>query len=872
MSQYTPSYGQPVGGVTWMGGAPRPKPLDRYTAKEQMMRAGDPQARRAEGMKLGLIPMDAPPQSQGGGGGGGGRAGRGGGGGPTFGFAPTNFSDGSRYNAEGYRADGRKKIQGFSADAAGLPDFGGLDQFYAQQDRSVPAFYNGSEDSTGQSAAEVAGRVQAKGNMLVPVGDEGLSMVEPRADGGPVTPGQPYLVGERGPELIVPQVPGQVIPNDKLKRSRPDWEDYLTGAAQGIMKIAKPIGRAIEATGEGMLSHAAMPTSVSGVGTPRFPRAWGQGVRNFGQEVATGAEQAIAELQPQGTGGKVAAGGVGALPSIALSGPGAVMKAANAAQNLWAGYTDGTPLATALTMGIIPGNSIARNVASSALENVASSALESVVAKPKTGIQARAEGGPVVAGQPYLVGERGPELIVPEQAGTVIPNDALPQRGTPGYLQIARGVDQYALTPFAAGMQGLGEIGYGMAEQTRDNMATLGNAVGTTAGFLREQPLKQGMRGLDWFVNGPQMVPPPAPVSKAGAPEMQRIGQQVDQWMQNAPPPTVAAPPPPSFMPASAMPAMPAPMLAPAAPLPPMQIGAPAMTGVTAPEMRPAPGWAAAGPQTGQVAQFMGPDPTVQYSSAPPTRSAGDMPTRLPPELAQAPALMPGMSYYQTRLAQRNFSRSPAGVQFFLNQQEYDRRNPQPAAPTAAAAPGMVPEGFMAVPKTFLPNGQVQSWGLQPKPVPATPEAPLAPWAMQVPGGNETIYGVGKNVMGTRQPTESPSRISQFLMTQVARAEKPETLRQLMNSTEDLQVIEAASKKLEKLAPKDSKDQIYRLDPVTNKLEIVDWVKGKKVPEGYQRMEDENNDGVPDAMQQQPQQPQGPATKTALDRYFSVRQ
>ena len=666
MSQYTPSYGQPVGGVTWMGGAPRPKPLDRYTAKDQMMRAGDPQARRAEGMKLGLIPMDAPPQSQGGGGGGGGRAGRGGGGGPTFDFAPTNFSDGSRYNDSGYRADGRKKIQGFSQEVAGLPGFGGLDQLYAQQDRSVPAFYNGSEDSTGQSAAEVAGRVQAKGNMLVPVGDEGLSMVEPRADGGPVTPGQPYLVGERGPELIVPQ-----------------------------------------------------------------------------------------------------------------------------------------------------------------------------------------------------------------QAATVIPNDALPQRGTPGYLQIARGVDQYALKPFVAGMQGLGEIGYGMAEQTRDNMATLGNAVGTTAGFLREQPLKQGMKGLDWFVNGPQMVPPPAPVSKAGAPEMQRIGQQVDQWMQNAPPPTVAAPPPPSFMPASAMPA-PAPMLAPTAPLPPMQIDAPAMTGVTAPEMMPAPGWAAAGlpgagPQTGQVAQFMGPDPTVQYSSAPPTRSAGDMPTRLPPELAQAPALMPGMSYYQTRLAQRNFSRSPAGVQFFLNQQEYDRRNPQPAAPTAAAAPGMVPEGFMAVPKTFLPNGQVQSWGLQPKPVPATPEAPLAPWAMQVPGGNETIYGVGKNVMGTRQPTESPSRISQFLMTQVARAEKPETLRQLMNSTEDMQVIEAAQKRLDKLAPKDQQDQVYRMDDLTGKAEVIPWVKGKKPPPGYQRMEDENNDGVPDAMQQQPQQPQGPATKTALDRYFSVR-
>lgn len=41
------------------------------------------------------------------------------------------------------------------------------------------------------------------------------------------------------------------------------------------------------------------------------------------------------------------------------------------------------------------------------------------------GIGKRADGGPVSAGSPYLVGERGPELIVPSSAGTVIPNGAL---------------------------------------------------------------------------------------------------------------------------------------------------------------------------------------------------------------------------------------------------------------------------------------------------------------------------------------------------------------------------------------------------------------------------------------------------------------
>ena len=36
----------------------------------------------------------------------------------------------------------------------------------------------------------------------------------------------------------------------------------------------------------------------------------------------------------------------------------------------------------------------------------------------------RAAGGPVYAGSPYLVGERGPEIIVPRQSGKVIPNGA----------------------------------------------------------------------------------------------------------------------------------------------------------------------------------------------------------------------------------------------------------------------------------------------------------------------------------------------------------------------------------------------------------------------------------------------------------------
>ena len=41
------------------------------------------------------------------------------------------------------------------------------------------------------------------------------------------------------------------------------------------------------------------------------------------------------------------------------------------------------------------------------------------------GVTGRAIGGPITGGKPYMVGERGPELVVPSRNGTVIPNNQL---------------------------------------------------------------------------------------------------------------------------------------------------------------------------------------------------------------------------------------------------------------------------------------------------------------------------------------------------------------------------------------------------------------------------------------------------------------
>ena len=61
----------------------------------------------------------------------------------------------------------------------------------------------------------------------------------------------------------------------------------------------------------------------------------------------------------------------------------------------------------------------------SALTNLTNQAFGSTVTSPFTSIQPRANGGLVTKGRPYMVGERGHELFVPNESGNIIPNNKL---------------------------------------------------------------------------------------------------------------------------------------------------------------------------------------------------------------------------------------------------------------------------------------------------------------------------------------------------------------------------------------------------------------------------------------------------------------
>lgn len=54
------------------------------------------------------------------------------------------------------------------------------------------------------------------------------------ADGGSVTSGRPYIVGERGAELFVPNRNGTIVPNDKLGGGSPVIVNQTINLTTGV--------------------------------------------------------------------------------------------------------------------------------------------------------------------------------------------------------------------------------------------------------------------------------------------------------------------------------------------------------------------------------------------------------------------------------------------------------------------------------------------------------------------------------------------------------------------------------------------------------------------------------------------------------------
>ena len=112
--------------------------------------------------------------------------------------------------------------------------------FPVRQDPNIPPLEpqapgegNATLDAAGNP---VSGQDDAQ---FTPTRTSGAPQPQARAAGGPVSPGQPYVVGEQGPELMVPDQPGQIIPN----ASTPSGPGPMTPVPQqGPPTITDPWG------------------------------------------------------------------------------------------------------------------------------------------------------------------------------------------------------------------------------------------------------------------------------------------------------------------------------------------------------------------------------------------------------------------------------------------------------------------------------------------------------------------------------------------------------------------------------------------------------------------------------------------------------
>ena len=104
---------------------------------------------------------------------------------------------------------------------------------------------------------------------------------------------------------------------------------------------------------------------------------------------------------------------------------GVIADMANTAISAFHGMTD------ALTDFVMTGKKNFTNFANSVIADIMRIAIRQAIVQPiAQGLMgaigfaapARASGGPVMGGSPYLVGERGPELFVPSSSGSIVPN------------------------------------------------------------------------------------------------------------------------------------------------------------------------------------------------------------------------------------------------------------------------------------------------------------------------------------------------------------------------------------------------------------------------------------------------------------------
>ena len=86
--------------------------------------------------------------------------------------------------------------------------------------------------------------------------------LDKRADGGPVKAGQPYWVGEEGPEIMVPDAAGKITPSDKTA----DLQPHLANMSKSISGNFKGVASDIAASGQQQQPITLSRESIAALG------------------------------------------------------------------------------------------------------------------------------------------------------------------------------------------------------------------------------------------------------------------------------------------------------------------------------------------------------------------------------------------------------------------------------------------------------------------------------------------------------------------------------------------------------------------------------------------------------------------------------
>lgn len=125
------------------------------------------------------------------------------------------------------QAEAEREAMRLQAEAQSQAEQRMLEKYKADLDASTRITIAGisAQQETGPALTASVGEVV---NDLSPA-------IKARAEGGPVSDGQPYLVGENGPEVIVPQTSGVVIPNQEIRDPNMDPLDTRMHKGMGYL-------------------------------------------------------------------------------------------------------------------------------------------------------------------------------------------------------------------------------------------------------------------------------------------------------------------------------------------------------------------------------------------------------------------------------------------------------------------------------------------------------------------------------------------------------------------------------------------------------------------------------------------------------------